>query len=336
MCYNEGMIWNILLLVVGFVLLIKGADIFVEGASSTAENFKVPKMLIGLTIVAFGTSAPEFAVSVSALASGNSEMVLGNVIGSCILNILLILGIAAVIKPIKIKDNTVKKELPLCLLISALLAVLFVDMIFDSTGAIPATVNAITRSDALAILLFFAVFLYYLFTMARRKDDTKAEKTEKKSEEEKPARSLWLSLLFVVIGLAGIIVGSNFVVDNASAIATLVGMSERLISLTIIAFGTSLPELVTTIVASRKGEQDLVVGNIIGSNIFNICVVLGIPVAIFGTLAPAGFQMLDIIMLVVSAAMLLIFAASKRTISRAEGAIMLASFVAYYAVIMVI
>lgn len=327
------MIWNILLLILGFVLLIKGADIFVEGASSTAENFKVPKMLIGLTIVAFGTSAPEFAVSVSALASGNSEMVLGNVIGSCILNILLILGIAAVIKPVKIKDNTVKKELPLCLLISLLLAVLFVDLLVDN-GSANAAVNAITRSDALAILLFFAVFLYYLFTMAKQKRETKAEKAER--EESKPARSLGLSLIFVVIGLAGIIVGSNFVVDNASAIATAIGMSERLISLTIIAFGTSLPELVTTIVASRKGEQDLVVGNIIGSNIFNICVVLGIPVAIFGTLAPAGFQILDIIMLVVSAAMLLIFAATKRTISRAEGAVMLASFVAYYTVIMVI
>lgn len=159
-----NIIFSVLLLVAGFVLLIKGADIFVDGASSTAENFKVPKMLIGLTIVAFGTSAPEFAVSVSALASGSTDMVLGNVIGSCILNILLILGVAALIRPIKIKDNTVRKEIPLCLLISILLAVLFLD-VFLAGGDI----NQITRADAIVILLFFTVFLYYLFSMAKQK-----------------------------------------------------------------------------------------------------------------------------------------------------------------------
>lgn len=321
----EGMIWNILLLLLGFVLLIKGADVFVDGASSTASNFKVPKILIGLTIVAFGTSAPEFAVSISALASGNSDMVLGNVIGSCVLNILLILGVAALIRPIKIKDNTVKKELPMCLLISLLLAVLFVD-----TYLVGGDINQITRADALVILLFFAVFLYYLITLARQKRESKAEK------DEKPEHALWKSLVFVGVGLAGIIFGSDLVVNNASAIATTIGMSERLISLTIIAFGTSLPELVTTVVASRKGEQDLVVGNIIGSNIFNICIVLGVPVAIFGTITPVGFQMLDIVALIASAAMLFIFALTKRKITRVEGGVMLAAFVAYYATIVLI
>ena len=305
----EGMIWNILLLLLGFVLLIKGADVFVDGASSTASNFKVPKILIGLTIVAFGTSAPEFAVSISALASGNSDMVLGNVIGSCVLNILLILGIAALIRPIKIKDNTVKKELPMCLLISLLLAVLFVD-----TYLVGGDINQITRADALVILLFFAVFLYYLITLARQKRESKAEK------DEKPEHALWKSLVFVGVGLAGIIFGSDLVVNNASAIATTIGMSE----------------LVTTVVASRKGEQDLVVGNIIGSNIFNICIVLGVPVAIFGTITPVGFQMLDIIALIASAAMLFIFALTKRKITRAEGGVMLAAFVAYYATIVLI
>lgn len=314
---------SILLLIVGFVLLIKGADIFVDGASSTAENFKVSKMLIGLTIVAFGTSAPEFAVSVSALASGNSDMVLGNVIGSCILNILLILGVAAVIRPLNIKDNTVRREIPLCLLISALLAVLFLDTLLSG-----ADINQITRTDAIVILLFFLVFLYYLFSMAKKKTV--------KTEETQPQYRLGKSIVLILVGLAGIIIGSQLVVDSATNIAEAIGFSERLIALTVIAFGTSLPELVTTIVASKKGEQDLVVGNIIGSNIFNICIVLGLPVAIFGTITSVGFQMLDIIMLVASAAILLIFASTGRKISRSEGAIMLATFAIYYGVIMII
>lgn len=319
------MFLNILLLIVGFILLIKGADIFVDGASSTAQNFKVSKMLIGLTIVAFGTSAPEFAVSISALASGSPDVVVGNVLGSCILNILLILGVAALIRPIKIKDNTVRKELPLCLLFSVILAVLFLDVFLNG-----ATENQFTRSDALVIILVFCVFLYYLITLAKQ------SKADKSTKDEKPQYKLGKSLLFVVIGLAGIVIGSEMVVQNSTAIATAIGWSERLIALTIVAFGTSLPELVTTIVASRKGEQDLVVGNIIGSNIFNICIVLGVPVALFGSIAPVNFQMLDIIALVVSAAMLLVFAATGKKITRGEGIAMLVSFVAYYGVIMLL
>lgn len=250
-------------------------------------------------------------------------MVLGNVIGSCILNILLILGVAALIRPIRIKDNTVRKEIPLCLLISVLLAVLFLD-IFLAGG----DVNQITRADAIVILLFFSVFLYYLFSMAKQKKE--------KVEDTKPKFTLGKSAALILVGLAGIIIGSQLVVDSATNIAEVIGLSERVIALTVIAFGTSLPELVTTIVASKKGEQDLVVGNIIGSNIFNICVVLGVPVAIFGTITPVGFQMLDIIMLVASAAMLFIFAASTKKINRVEGIIMLVSFAAYYGVIMFI
>lgn len=315
------MFLNILLLIVGFVILIKGADIFVDGASNTAQNFRVSKMLIGLTIIAFGTSAPELAVSLSALASGSTDMVLGNVIGSCILNILLILGIAAVIRPIRIKTNTVHKEIPLCLLISTLLAVLFLDMMLNDGAT-----NQITRADAIVMLLFFLIFLYYLITLAKHNKENKVK-------EEKPKMKLGKSLIYVALGLAAIILGSEMVVQNSTAIATAIGWSERLIALTIIAFGTSLPELVTTIVASSKGEQDLVVGNIIGSNIFNICIVLGIPVAIFGTITPASFQMLDIIMLVASALLLFLFAATTKRITRAEGIIMLIAFAAYYGVI---
>ena len=317
------MIINILLLIVGFILLIKGADIFVDGASSTARNFKVSKLLIGLTIVAFGTSAPEFAVSMSALSSGSTDMVLGNVIGSCILNILLILGVAAVIKPLKIHDNTVKKEMPLALLISTLLVVLMLDSKLGN-----GLINQVTRSDAIVILLFFTVFVYYLVTLAK-------QKREQEDKEDKPMK-LWKALLFVALGLGGIIWGSDLVVDNASSIAKTLGVSERVISLTIIAFGTSLPELVTTIVSSRKGEQDLLLGNIIGSNIFNICVVLGIPVAIFGNITLNSFSYIDLVMLISSALILFIFSHTKRTVSRLEGILMLIIFATYYTLVFVI
>ena len=317
------MVMNILLLIIGFIFLIKGADIFVDGASSTAQNFKVPKMLIGLTIVAFGTSAPEFAVSMSALASGSTDMVLGNVIGSNILNILLILGIAAIICPIKIKDNTVRKELPLALLISTLLVVIFLDVKLANY-----TVNQITRSDALVILLFFTVFVYYLITLALQKKE--------KKDNEKPQFRLGKSLILVIVGIIGIIIGSDLVVDNASSIARILGLSDRIIALTIIAFGTSLPELVTTIVSSKKGEQDLLVGNIIGSNIFNICVVLGIPVAIFGTITPTSFQMMDLVMLIISSLLIFIFATTDRKITKLEGGIMLVLFAVYYTLVFVI
>lgn len=315
------MIINSFLLLLGFFLLIKGADFFVDGSSSTAQNFKVSKMLIGLTIVAFGTSAPEFAVSMNALSSGSTDIVLGNVIGSCILNILLIIGIASLIKPIKIKDNTVKKELPFCLLISILLLVLFLDVNLVGTN-----INQISRADAFVILLFFSVFIYYLITLAK----------QKKEQEEQIPFGIFKSLLFVLIGIAGIIVGSDLVVDSAIFLATSIGISQRIISLTIIAFGTSLPELATTIISSKKGEQDLLLGNIIGSNIFNICVVLGIPVAIYGSLTPTNFVILDFLMLVASSLILFIFSKTNRIITRVEGALMLTIFAIYYILVFVI
>jgi len=313
---------QVVLLIVGFVLLIKGADFFVDGAASTATNFKVPKVLIGLTIIAFGTSAPELAVSIKALSSGSTEMVLGNVIGSNILNILLILGLAAFIRPLAIRKETIRKEIPICILISSLLVVLFLDIQLNS-----ADVNQITRSDGIAILLFFAIFLYYLVSMALHSRD--------KNKREKPKWKLGLSLLFTVLGLAGIIVGSNFVVDSASFLASAMGVSERVIALTVIALGTSLPELVTTVVAAKKGETELVLGNILGSNIFNICVVLGIPVAIFGAVTPAGFSVIDLVALVGSAALLFIFSVTNHKINRLEGALMLLMFVTYYTLVFV-
>lgn len=318
-----GIFLNVLLLIAGFILLIKGADFFVDGAASTASNFKVPKILIGLTIVAFGTSAPELAVSIQALAEGSTDMVLGNVIGSNILNVLLILGVAAVIKPLRVRSNTVRKEIPILVLVSTLLVTLFLDAQLKS-----GEIDQITRSDGIAILLFFAVFLYYLISMAF----TEA-KRKKAKLFEKPKWKLVPSLIFTGLGLAGIIFGSDLVVDNATAIAATLGISERIIALTVIALGTSLPELVTTIVSAKKGQTDLILGNILGSNIFNICMVLGVPVTIFGTITPASFHMLDLGMLIGSAVLLFIFGASKHKISRREGALMLTIFAIYYATI---
>ncbi|MBR5389187.1 calcium/sodium antiporter [Candidatus Saccharibacteria bacterium] len=316
------MVLQIVLLVVGFVLLIKGADFFVDGAASTATNFKVSKTLIGLTIIAFGTSAPELAVSIKALSSGSTDMVLGNVIGSNVLNILLILGLAAFIRPLAIRKETIRKEIPICILISSLLVVLFLDVQLNS-----AEINQITRSDGMAILLFFGIFLYYLVSMALHSRD--------KNKREKPKWKLGLSLLFTALGLAGIIIGSNLVVDSASSLATAMGISERVIALTVIALGTSLPELVTTVVAAKKGETELVLGNILGSNIFNICVVLGIPVAIFGAVTPAGFSVIDLIALVGSAALLFVFSVTNHKINRIEGGLMLLMFATYYTLVFV-
>lgn len=312
------MIIQIIILIIGFVLLIKGADLFVDGASSTAQNFKVSKMLIGLTIVAFGTSAPEFAVSMSALMSGNTDMVLGNVIGSNILNILLILGIAAVICPIKLKDNTVKKEIPLCILISMLIVTLFLDNTINNE-----LLNQFTRSDAIAVLLFFAVFMYYIISLSKNKID----------EDTKPQYGLFKSIVFVLLGLAGIIIGSDLVVDSASKIATTLGISERVISLTVIAFGTSLPELVTSIVSAKKKELDILVGNIIGSNIFNICIVLSVPVSIFGTISPSSFNFIDMFMLILSSIMLCVFSITNKKITKSNGIVMLITFAVYYSLI---
>lgn len=312
-------ILQIVLLVVGFILLVKGADWLVSGASSIAANFKVSKTLIGLTVVAFGTSAPELTVAISSLASGSTDMLLGNVIGSNIINVLLLIGVAALICPIKVSKDTVRKELPILLLISTALVVLFLDISL-ADGAI----NEITRSDAIVCLLFFCIFLYYLIIMAKRNRDAKAKKTEK------PKYKLGKSFLITIIGLACLIAGSQAVVNSASFIASSIGISERIISLTVIALGTSLPELVTTIVAARRKETDLIVGDIIGSNIFNICIVMGLPVAIFGTITPESFQMIDLFMLVFSAVLLFLFARRDHKISRFNGILMLLIFALYY------
>lgn len=320
------MFLQIVILLVGFLLLIKGADIFVDGASSTARNLNVSRLVIGLTIVAFGTSAPELAISFKALMSGNGDMVLGNVIGSNIINILLILGVSSLFCTLRVKSNTIRKELPITIMMSLLLVVLFVDHLFDQSQ-----VNMISHSDGFVILLFFMVFIYYLFSIIRKK----TEMDNPETLEDNPKYPMYKSLIFTILGLVGIMVGSHFVVESATEIAGFLGVSERIISLTIIAIGTSLPELVTSIVAARKGEQDLLIGNVVGSNIFNIGIVLGLPVAIFGEISGVGFSYVDLIIFLVSALMLFVAAGNDKVISKKEGIIMIFTFIMYYAYVIV-
>lgn len=310
------MILNIVLLVLGFVILIKGADLFVDGATGIASNLKVSKMLIGLTIVAFGTSAPELAVGVKSIISGNGDIVLGNVIGSNILNVFLILGVSAVFHSLTVKNNTVKKELPITMLITTLFAVLMSDHIFDKTVK-----NTLTRSDGIILLLFFSIFIYYLISISKKKEEPK---------EEKVKLPIFKSIIFTLIGLIGIILGSNFVVDSASFIAKGLGVTERLISLTIIALGTSLPELVTSITATRKGEYDIAIGNVVGSNIFNIGLVIGIPTSLIGGIGIINFSYIDITVMIIASVLLFMFSYNDYKISKKEGILFLIVFAIYY------
>lgn len=310
------MILNIILLILGFVILIKGADLFVDGASGIANHFKVSKILIGLTIVAFGTSAPELAVSIKSIFSGNGDIVLGNVIGSNILNILLIIGLSAIFHTLTVKNNTVKKELPITMLITTLFAVLLSDQVFDKTIK-----NSFTRNDGIIILLFFSIFIYYLISISRKKIDIK---------EEEKVLPISKSIIFTIIGLLGIIFGSNFVVDSASFIAKTLGVTERLVSLTVIALGTSLPELITSITATRKGEYDIAIGNVVGSNIFNIGMVIGVPTTLFGGIGAINFSYIDLTVMIIASVLLFVFSYNDYKISKKEGITLLLLFIFYY------
>ncbi len=344
-----GLLINLALLLVGFVFLIKGADIFVDGASDTARKFRVPKMLIGLTIVSFGTSAPELAVSIQSILSGKGDILLGNVIGSNILNILLILGLSALVGTLHVNTATVKKEIPVLILITIAFTVVLSDKIFGLGE------NLFTRQDGIILLLFFCVFIYYLFGMANRKTGTENEVTEKKSVKKEASKTekvaeiktekdaeakkeadeegevnLVKAVLMVIFGLVGIVFGSDLVVKGASEIAATFGVSQRIISLTIVALGTSLPELVTSVIATRKGEYDIAIGNIVGSDIFNIGIVAGLPVALLGGVGGSAFSVVDIAALVISPIVLYFFARRGHRIGFKKGIAFLLMFVVYY------
>lgn len=352
-----GLLINLALLLVGFVFLIKGADVFVDGASDTARKFRVPKMLIGLTIVSFGTSAPELAVSIQSILSGKGDILLGNVIGSNILNILLILGLSALVGTLHVNTATVKKEIPVLILITIAFTVVLSDKIFGLGE------NLFTRQDGIILLLFFCVFIYYLFVMANRKTGAENEVTEKKSVKKETSKTekvaeaktekvaeiktekdaeakkeadeegevnLVKAVLMVIFGLVGIVFGSDLVVKGASEIAATFGVSQRIISLTIVALGTSLPELVTSVIATRKGEYDIAIGNIVGSDIFNIGIVAGLPVALLGGVGGSAFSVVDIAALVISPIVLYFFARRGHRIGFKKGIAFLLMFVVYY------
>lgn len=309
------MLLQVIILIVSFFVLIKGADTFVESASAVAKCLNVPDILIGLTIVAFGTSAPEASVTIKAVLTQNSDMVLGNIIGSNILNILLILGISSIIAPIRVQDNTIKKEIPFLFLVSIVLSVLLMDNTLGQS-----TTNMISRSDGIIILMFFSIFIYYLVMLAK---NGQAEKIETKY-------SLKQASLYTFLGLAAIVIGGNYVVDSATQIATYLGVEQKFIALTIVALGTSLPELVTSVVAAKKGKSDLAIGNVVGSNIFNICFVTGFPAAFLGNIIPSTSVTIDLIVMLFTTVMLFFFSYSKKQISKIEGMSFIVIFVLYY------
>lgn len=299
------------LLVVGFVMLIKGADWFVDGAASLAGKFGIPQLVIGLTIVAMGTSAPEAAVSISAALQDNAGITIGNVLGSNILNVLIILGLASVIIPIGVQKSTVKYEMPFTILITVVLAVL---------GLMD---NKISRLEGVILWVLFIVYLVYLFFMAK-KGEASVEENESKLDK------VWKMLVFILIGGGLIIWGSDVTVDAATKIAEYFEMSDRLIGLTIVALGTSLPELITSVTAAKKGNADIAIGNIVGSNIFNILFVVGTTALITPVVYAQSF-LVDSIVAVVAMLVLLVLVINKdHKLKRWGGAVLLVGYVAYF------
>lgn len=307
-------------LLIGFIAIIKASDILVESASSIAIKCKVPKMLIALTIVSFGTCAPEVAISFNSVLAKNGTMAFANVIGSCIVNVFLIIGLAALIKPIRIKHNTIKKELPILLLVTTSFCVLMLDSLFNKNSN-----NIFSRADGITLILLFTMFVAYLIQLFRKRNkDDLEEKVEAKYD------NILIALIILVLSIIMVIISSEIIVTNATKLAKIIGISEKIITMTIIVIGTSLPELMLTITSAKKGEFEMTIGNIIGTNIFNICIVLGLPVALYGDIALKSFSIIDILTVFLSSLSLYLFAKSEKKISKKEGLIMLAIFLAYY------
>lgn len=305
-------------LLIGFIVIIKASDILVDSATSIAIKCKVPKMLIALTIVSFGTCAPEIAISFTSVINKNGTIAFANVIGSCIVNVFLIIGLASLLHPIKVKHDTVKKELPIVLLITTSFAVLMLDSVFNK-----ATPNVFSRVDGIVLMSLFLMFVMYLVQLSKRKEKN-TEKMEIKYD------SLPITIIILILSIVLISLSSNIIVDNAVKIAESLHISEKLITMTAIVIGTSLPEMFMTVSSARKGEFDMAIGNIIGTNIFNICIVLGLPVTIYGDISLANFSMIDIVAVFLTSLDLYLFARSERTISKAEGLTMLLIFAVYY------
>lgn len=309
-------------LLIGFVCLVKGADLFVDGCSSIARVLRVPSIIIGLTIVAFGTSAPEASVSIMASMSGNNDIAISNVIGSNLFNSLVVIGVCGVVLPMKIQEGLLKKEMPFSILVTG--ALLLFCIFFSGKGGTGFQIN---RFEGILLLLLFAVFLYMQIHSALKNRSIRPEE-ENIGKKLSPA----VSILFAVLGIVLIIAGGDLVVDSASKIAAAFGMSQTLIGLTIVAMGTSLPELVTSVVASSKGENDLAMGNVIGSNIFNILLIIGASAAI-SPMSIGAESIWDGAVLLVMSVILFVFALKGRQINRREAVLLLALYGGYTAYI---
>ncbi len=306
------------LFILGFVVLIKGADLLVDGASSIAKKLNVSDLVIGLTVVAFGTSTPELFVNVFASIQGNTEIAIGNILGSNIANILLILGISAIIFPLAVQSTTVWKEIPFSLLAVLVMGILANDMLIDKKGF-----SELTRGDGLILIAFFIIFMYYVFSIAKKSGN-------KKQEDEFKQLSNLKSVSFIILGLTGLALGGIWIVDGAVEIAGYFGVSESLMGLTVVAIGTSLPELATSAVAAYKKNTDIAIGNIVGSNIFNIFWVLGISAVI----KPLPFQPASNadIMMTIFASMLLfafLFVGKKQVLQKWQGVMFLLIYAGY-------
>ena len=319
---------NILYIIIGVVLIIWGADRLTEGAASMARSLRVPEIVIGLTILAAGTSAPELFVSLVSALKGTSDLSVGNVIGSNIFNAMLIVGCSAVVAPMAISHSTVRKDIPFALIASALMFLLC----FDDMDSPHLWGTEISRSDGMILLVVFAAFMIYTFNKARKDGELPDDYDEDDEEEKKPVdkKVLLKNVLWMAVGLACLIYGCNLFVDAASYVAYRFGVRQSVVGLTIVAGGTSLPELATSVVAARKGQSALAIGNAIGSNVFNILLILG-ATAVICPMRIMGINIIDLSMMFISMGLLWLFAYTKYTVSRREGFLLIGGFMAYLA-----
>lgn len=318
---------NIGFIIIGVALVIWGADRLTEGASSLARGMRVPEIVIGLTIVAAGTSAPELFVSLVSALKGTSDLAVGNVIGSNVFNTLLIVGCSAAVAPIAVAPNTVKKDIPFAIVAS----LMFFILCFDDMSSPHLWGNEITRQDGLILLVGFMAFMFYTFRMAINSGQLKLREEELGVEPVKEPRDyshLWRNLAWIVIGLACLIGGSNLFVDSATYVAHRFGIRQSIVGLTIVAGGTSLPELATSVVAAYKGRSAIAIGNVIGSNVFNILLIVGVT-AVIHPLRIMGITIVDLMVMLISIGLMWLFAITKYYVSRREGWLLILSFVAY-------
>ena len=309
-----SVVLNLLFIVIGTFLLIKGADWFVDGASRVAKALKIPSLIIGLTLVSIGTSLPELSVSVNAALGGNADISYGNVIGSNIFNVFVVIGASALFTPMIVAKDVKKYDVPVLIGIYLLFALF----------SFVTTPLELSRWESIILAVLFVSYLVFL--VLRTKKSNNEEEVEEEKEEE--PRKMWVNIVFIILGIAGIVAGGEFVVTTASSLAKLAGMSELLVGLTIVAVGTSLPELVTSMVAAKKGENDIAVGNAIGSSIFNILLILGVA----STIAPIGFEfntIVDAAMMLLSVVMVFIFALKSSKITKVQGGILIFAYALY-------